>query len=245
MPNIIEPANIFSEKAGLVGGHREAYVGTSSTAVAQARASLWADRGSGGQCSLKSSNNQDGAAGNQGALSVRVTYYRGDGSGPYTENVNLNGTSGVNMVETSLRFVENIEVLTVGTNGANMGNVDVMSSTGGAGSVLGRINTGENRTLWALHWVPPGVTMHLLSVRCGIQGGTVGRVMGRFQNLFDSAAANVDKFFGLRVAGNQNGVEHAFATPVRLSGPGLFVLWVRADDSTASTWFPGFTFFDQ
>lgn len=234
------------EEQGLDFGVRSGYTGTSSTAPKLIRASLWSDPGSGAQRSLKSSAQADGAGPQSGLLSVRVRYYRGDASGPFEEIVNLSGTSAVAMAETNLRFVESIEGLTVGSNAVAVGNVDLMSAVNGSGSVLARINAGENRTFFAHHFVPSGKKLSLLSVSVGIKGAVSGgRLLTRFQNPMISNSTELDVGDTPRAVGNGVHVIVPYQAPIVLNGPGLLTLWAHPDVATAATWYASLSFFDR
>lgn len=236
--------------SALYHGIREGYVTSTSTATAIVRASLWADPGDGGQRSIKSSSNGDASAGS-GVRTVRVTYYRSDGSGPFIEDKTLTGTTALAFTETDLRFVERIEALTVGGNGASVGNIDICTNNNGTGTVLGRINAGENSTYWAHHWIPPGKVMNLTSIfvasrSTGILGaGSNGRVVARKQALLTANAAVTDVIFGVRVT--RDGSTTLLLqqdVPVRVEGPCMFFLWKRADGTESTEWFVGFSFYD-
>lgn len=245
---LVNPSNAWP---GNIHGLREAYLTTTSTTSTQARSSTWADPGNGGQRSVKSSSNNDGAGTNTGALSIRVTYYRSDGSGPFVEDIDLNGTTAVAFVETDLRFVEHVEVLTVGSNGAAIGNIDIFANSNGTGSVLGRINAGENRTYYAHHWIPAGKTMYVSDIIGGLRStgalgsGSNGRLFARLQRLLTANAVNQDVIFGLRRERDAQDVMVHFDTPVRVEGPGLLVLWVRADGTASTEWFVGVNFYEE
>lgn len=232
-------------------GVREGYLTTTSTATSLVRASLWSDPGNGAQRSVVSSSTADAAAGT-GARTIRVVYYRSDGTGPFTEDKTMNGTTGVAFTETDLRFVERMEVLTVGSNGAPVGNVDVVANNDGTGAVLGRLNVGENTTLWAQHWVPPGAVMNITDVVAGVRStggagtGSSGRVMCRQQALLTANSAVRDVIFGMHLQQDTSTTSVVVPqSPIRVAGPTMVTLWVRADSSSSSQWFVGFSFYDS
>lgn len=227
---------------------REAYLTSSSTATSVARSSLWNDPGSAGQRGVVSSNSND-SSGGTGARTVRITYYPGDGTGPLTEDVTMNGTTAVSTTATDIRFVESVEVLTVGSNGAPVGDIDVTQNTNGTGTVLSRMNTGENRTYYAQHWIPSGTTMNLTAIYLGSlaasQSGTPGRVLGRRQASLTANSAVVDVIFTPRTAPDLPTVTVPYDPPLQLAGPQMFNLWIRADSNTNTEWFVGFSFYDS
>lgn len=235
----------------LVNGVREGYITSTSTATSLVRASLWADPGGGAQRSVVSSSASDTSAGT-GVRTIRVTYYRSDGSGPFTEDKTMNGTTGVAFTETDLRFVERVETITVGSNGAPVGNIDVVANNNGTGTVLGRLNTGENVTLWAQHWIPPGAVMNVTSIWAGnrstgiLGSGSSGRAMARRQALLTANAGVVDVVFGMHLQQDSRSLPVIDPqAPIRVEGPTMFTLWVRADGTGSTQWFAGFSFYDS
>lgn len=229
---------------------REAYLTSTSTATTIAQASTWNDPGSGGQRGVDSSSTQDNSGG-QGIRTLRITYYDGNGLGPFTEDVTTNGTTAAATAATDIRFVEKVEALTVGSNGAAVGNVDITANTNGTGTVLARINAGENVTRYAQHWVPSGTTMNITSIFMGSRAtaavgtGSNGRVILRSQDLLTAGAAVQDVIFGLRLTADQGTREVFLGAPLRISGPNMVSLWERADGTGSTEWFLGFSFYDS
>lgn len=131
------------------------YVGTSSTTRTIIRATAYTEQASGAQRSIVSTNANDTAAGT-GARTVRIRYFKNDGIGPWLETITLNGTTPVNTVNTDIRFIESMEVLTVGSNGTNVGTINLKATTAGAGATFGSIAPGDNKTFWGHHYVGTG-----------------------------------------------------------------------------------------
>ena len=129
------------------------------------------------QRSISSASAADTAAGT-GAHTVEITYYDGTGAGPFTETVTLNGTTFVATVATDIRFIEKMEVKTAGSGGVNAGVITLfVNNTGGGGTVgtigVGNVVTsvGDNRTLWAHHYVATGQTAHFSVLVAGVISG--------------------------------------------------------------------------
>jgi len=144
------------------------------------RATVYTEPVSAAQRSVSSSSASDAAAGT-GARTLRITYYDGAGAGPLTEDITLNGTTAVNTVATNIRFIESIAVLTVGSGGANVGTITLFGSTAGGGGTVGTIGigniltaVGDNRTLWAHHYVATAFTASLATLVVGAQSGGSG-----------------------------------------------------------------------
>lgn len=225
-------------------GHNGGYVGTSSTATVFVRASTWADPGSEGQVEFVSSSNQDGAAGNQGTLSLRFVYYDGNMNGPFTEDIDLNGTSAVSSVATNVRFLEKMYSLTVGSNGVNVGTI-TCRTPGGGSTTLGTINAGEGTTFWAHHLVGAGRTCFIREINAGFTstgGMPSAQIIPRTFDVLTTDAFECPKGASLPVA-TGNGKTFHFSTFV-VPGPTLFVVRVRPDTSTSATTFVNISFYD-
>lgn len=156
-------------------------LGGGSAGVLQTmRATTYTEPASQAQRSIGSSSASDTAAGT-GARSIKITYYDNAGAGPFTETVALNGTTPVNTVATDIRFIESMEVVTVGSGGTNVGTISLFGSTAGGGGTVGTIgtgniqtSTGDGRTLWAHHYVAAGFTASLSTLVVGAQSGGSG-----------------------------------------------------------------------
>lgn len=144
------------------------------------RATAYTEPAAAAQRSMASANAADTAAGT-GARTVLITYYDGAGAGPFTTTVTLNGTTPVNTTATDIRFIEKMEVLTVGSGGANAGIITLFGGTAGGGGTVGTIGygtvlgaTGDNRTLWSHHYVAVDRTAKFSVLVGGIQSGGSG-----------------------------------------------------------------------
>lgn len=230
-------------------GLRETFFTTTATTTVVGRSGFWTDFGDGGQRSIKSTSAAD-SSGGTGIRTIRITYYRSDGSGPFTEDVTMNGTTGVALTETNLRFVETMEALTVGSGGVAAGNIDLVQNNDGSGGSLGRLLSGNTKTLWAQHWVPPGKTAHITSLfaaalSTGVLGsGSSGRIMVRTLASLQANAVQKDVMFGYRVAKDQGTIELVPSMPIQVDGPCLLNLWLRPDGTESTQWFFGFGFYD-
>lgn len=149
------------------------------------RATTYTEPAAAAQRSVASASANDTAAGT-GARSVRITYFDNSGNGPLFETVTLNGTTAVNTVATDIRFIESMEVVTAGSLFANAGIITLYGATGGGGGTVGSIGVGtivtgvgDNRTVWAHHYVAAGYTAQLATFSLGIQSGG-GNTSGRF-----------------------------------------------------------------
>ena len=154
--------------------------GSTANTLQVMRATAYVEPAAAAQRSISSANANDTAAGT-GARTVAITYYDNTGVGPLVETVTLNGTTAVNTVATNIRFIERMQVLTVGSTGANVGIITLFTATAGGGSAIGTIGTGnilvgagDRETLWAHHYVATGYKAELAVVISGIISGGSG-----------------------------------------------------------------------
>lgn len=216
------------------------YVATSATTTVVIRATVYTPPGTNAQRSIKSSSVNDTAAGT-GARSVKITYFDAAMAGPFTETITLNGTTGVNTASTTVAFIEKMEVITVGSGGGNAGTITLTTSTGGAGSTIGTILTGDNRTFWAHHYIAAGKTCYIYSYR-GSATVAAGAAFLNILNPLDSLTAQQNPTGTLRHSTTTIAVN--FAVPLVVAGPSLVFVNERPDVTTASTAFGGIDFIE-
>ena len=83
--------------------------------------------------------------GGTGINTIRIEYIDGNGLAQ-TEDLTLNGTSGVNTIATDIAFINHMFATSVGSNGVAVGNVDIHKLATPA-TVYGRIGVGGNKDL--------------------------------------------------------------------------------------------------
>lgn len=220
-------------------------VATSAITNVVVRATTYTEQAANATRSLSSSSANDASAGT-GARTVKVTYYDSTGAGPSTETVTLNGTTAVAMVSSTVCYIEKIEVMTVGSNGSNVGTITLFVNNAGGGGTIGTIAVGDNRTFWAHHYVPTGKT-------CYITGMTGNNNNGSNQTLFsikskDLSVAAAPEIQISDTVVNGGGVaqsERAFGTPLKVAGPSRISLWAAPGGTPAITNRGSFDFYDQ
>ena len=210
-------------RTGVVGAIISLGGGTANTLQIM-RATPYTEPASNAQRSMASSSANDTAAGT-GARTVEITYYTTTGTGPFTETITLNGTTPVNTVATNIRFIEELDVETVGSGGANAGTISLFGSTAGGGGTVGTIGVGniltgvgDNRTLWAHHYVEAGVTASLSTLIVGAQSGGSGTSARFFVKSTEVLVANaVERLIG-DVLLVQGAFSRLFSFYVRVTG---------------------------
>jgi hypothetical protein len=154
--------------------------GSTASTLNALRATVYTEPTAGAQRSMRSANVNDTSAGT-GARTVAITWYNDTGAGPFVETITLNGTTWVNTVATNMQYIEKMEVVTVGSGGANAGIITLNTGTAGAGTAIGSIGvgtvlaaTGDNRTFWCHHYIATGYTAQYAVISVGIQSGGSG-----------------------------------------------------------------------
>lgn len=224
-------ASYAASTARISGGLADHRFGFSAgTSRPQAlRATTYTEPTTAAQRSVSSSNANDTSTGT-GAQKITITYFDNSMNGPNTEVVTLNGTTPVNTVATNIRFIERMEVTSVGSGGANAGTITLFASAGGAGGTVGSIGfanraagVGDNQTFWAHHYVRAGKTMYLLGISAAMAGSTAGMTYGKYLNPTVSTSAEVVRtpMLGTRHAMTS----YQFKAPVQIPGPARFTLY--------------------
>lgn len=220
------------------------YVATAATTLTAIRGTAYIEDTTGSQRSIVSSNANDttNGAGGTGARLVQLRYFKNDGTGPFIENLLMSGTTNVNTVGTNIRFIESMEVLTVGSNTSNLGTISLKQNINGGGSTLASIAIGDNRTFFSHHYFG---TNH--------KGGMVRLVLAASGNSYNvlpkytfplTANAAENQFQGTyRTIALQPSQQYHFdLEPVPFVQFTRITLWARADTSAAGTVFADMAF---
>lgn len=240
---VIAPSGAVS----LLAGFKVGYIILSAITTAAVRATTYTEQATDARRSVASANANDTAAGT-GARTIKITYYNQTGAGPYTDTVTLNGTSYVNTVATDICFIEQMEVMTVGSGGANVGIITLKAAIGGGGATIGSIAASDNRTFWSHHYVPTGKTTYVTSLSIGHNGTTVGS--GGLYTLKsivigtgNQPEKQISDFF--RLYGQSSAVTRTFGTAIPVSGPAKITMYVTPESATTITFRGSFDFYEQ
>jgi hypothetical protein len=214
--------------AGVVAGTVDVISGrvtTAATVQVAVRNTAYVEQAANAQRSLASTSALDAAAGT-GARAVRLTYYSlvaGVITGPFTEDVTLNGVLPVDTVATNICYVERIEVVTAGVGGTNAGVVTLFAAAAGLGGVVASIAIGDGRTYYAHHYVPSG---EFCFVECLYASSTAGSAnvplfvaTQRNPTLATSVRRPIIDHY--RVQGSGGLVGHNFRVPRVVAGPAV------------------------
>jgi len=104
------------------------------------------------QISVKSSSANDTSAGT-GVRTIRLHYIKADGTED-SEDLVMNGTTGVTTTDTDIVHVQTLHALTVGSNTVAAGNITAYATVGG--DVYNLIALGGNMSMTMPRMVPAG-----------------------------------------------------------------------------------------
>lgn len=194
------------------------------------------------QRSIISTSAADSSAGT-GARTVDIIYYDSSVNGPFVETVTLNGTTAVNTVNTNICFIESIIVRTIGSNGSNVGNLNLYTGLNATGTIfaavgLGAVATGvgDNRTFYAHHYVAPGRSFTGYTVTAGYFIAGTGRttvtvVRARNPTVPTSPFQVISEFI---VTPGGASTIRPYAVNIKLSGPAVVVAFVTPTQNAST-----------
>jgi len=197
------------------------------------------------QRSIASSSANDTSAGT-GARTVRITYLDSSLTGKKTEDIALNGTTGVNTSNSDIHYIEKVEVLTAGSNESNVGTITLYGSTNKTGGIVGTIAAGDNLTFWAHHYIDSDKTFFLVSLVGGIGIKEPGLMYGKVKKLdiTDSVHKIVTSKVVLAAPTAGSSFASTFGTPAAIiTGPATFTLFI--DASASETYYAGFSYVER
>lgn len=233
----------------------QANTGNTGNALIPLRSTVYTEQKTNGQRSVKSTNLNDTgiAPGGNGARSVQIIYYDQEMTGPYMENVVLNGTTAVATSNQNICFIESMFVIGVGSAQSNQGSISLFANNTGTGTIIGSIGVGDivgsgavgdNQTLWAHHYVKEGKTCTIFTISGGTSGSQSGVEFLRVTNPIDPTGVEKQITEALVVAFAQNSVFRVAGIPIRIPGPARITQYV-VSTGTNTTFVGGFEFEDR
>lgn len=118
----------------------------------------------GEQMTVISESDADNGATATGALTIVISYLDAAGN-EQTTTVTMNGTTAVDLTPSDVRFVQDMQVATVGSNGVTEGNIRIYKKTDST-LVYSMIEAGGNQSLVPAKMVPLGKTLYLARWIC-------------------------------------------------------------------------------
>lgn len=220
-------------------------VTTSAVTNVPVRATTYTEQAANFTGSIVSSSAADASAGT-GARTVRIFWVSLDGTTSGSEDVTLNGTTAVNLVTTTKCFIERMEVLTVGSGGSNAGIISLKTGAAGAGTTVGTIAAGDNRTFWAHHYVISGKTCSVTNISGNNNNASNGSII-TLRRLFFTTANAVDQQISdfIRVGGGTAHVTDTFGATIQVVGPARIVAWTAPEGTPSIINRTSFNFYDS
>lgn len=225
--------NLFSNYGyTMTAGRANGYIGTSATSGVVVRATTYSPQGANAQRSINSTSANDTSLGT-GARTVTINYLN-TSFVLKSETVTLNGTAGVNTVNTDIAYIENIQVASVGSGGGNAGAIQVWTGLAATGSIWGSIAASDNQTFWAHHYVPTGVSCYILNLT---GGATVVAGQTNINHSGNPGSTNIPQLqIGATIIHTAAGTwDHDYEVPLVVTGPDLVWVVERPTAVTAST----------
>jgi len=229
--SILTPALDISEGTiPGVSGVASGSLSSSSTSIQAIRATTYTEQATPSNLEVVSSSASDASAGT-GTRTLLVTYYRTDGSGPYTATITTNGTTAVAIGDSNAQFVEKLESLTVGSNGTNVGTLTIRRN--GAGATVGTVAVGDGRTFWAHHYVSLGKICFVRGFIVGTATISVSAFLRKIAQL-TSTAFEEQITARIRIVSGQNSGTFYYEN-LWVSGPARITAYAAPDAVTAGT----------
>jgi len=220
---------------------------TSATGYVQIITSGNTQPAANGQRSVKSSSANDTSAGS-GVRTLRLTYYSISGStvtGPFTEDISMNGTTAVNTSSSTIAFVERMDALTIGSL-PSASTITVFTNTGGTGAAINTMTATEYRSSDALHYVPSGLNCYIkdLLITSSVANTGFPAFDVRWKDLGTANAAYRILYKEVRAQGSVNSLFLDFDVPAKVPGPAEISFWVNPPTTAAQTAYVESTFIE-
>jgi hypothetical protein len=199
-----------------------------------------------GQRSIASASANDTSAGT-GARTLKITYLDQTGAGPFTETLTLNGTARVNTVATNICFIEQMEVVTAGSTGSNVGIITLFTLPTAGGTAIGTIAATNNQTFWAHHYIPTAKECNITGLSCGHNGTTVGSgglffIRAQPIGVPNSIDRQVTDF--VRLYGQSSNIIRSYPSPIKVPGPARLTVYVTPETASSTIYRAAFDFFE-
>lgn len=220
-------------------------VALSSATTAAIRRTAYTEQTANFTGSIASSSANDTAAGT-GARTVRIAWMDATGATVGTEDVTLNGTTGVNLVTTTKCFIESIKVLTAGSTSSNVGIISLYAGANKTGTVVGTIAATDNTTFWSHHYVQSGKTCSVTSMNHGntstVSGGQSKAFLKSLPISSNAAEVVISDF--LLIGGASNALTRNYGSVIKVAGPARITQYVQSFSAASITYVGSFDLYD-
>lgn len=228
---------------GTTKGFCDGQATLAAKAIVPLRKTTYTEPTANAQRSISSASANDSSAGT-GARQVRITYFDTTGAGPFTETVTLNGTTAVNTVATNIRFIEKLEVVSVGSTGSNVGIITLFGATGGGGGAVWSIAATDNKTFGAHHYVAASQKCNITGLLIGIKGAdtTSGFLRSKDPTIVTSPEVQISDLLRAPSAGQSF---RSYGTPIVVVGPARITAFAAPDSTSSRTYYGSFDFYEE
>lgn len=243
--SVVDASTLQTLESTDVKGTKFGTVTTTATTNVPLRASTYNEPAANAQRSISSANANDTAAGT-GARQVRITYYTATFTGPFTEDVALNGVAAVNTVATNICYIESIVVISVGSGGQNAGILTLFNATAGGGGTLATVNAGDNQTLWAQHYVATGKRCSVTLIAGHNNNASNGTLMTLRNKPLGGTAPDIQISDFIRAGSGSGGqVSRLYTVPLIVLGPARLLLYGAPEGTPNIISRGSFDYYDQ
>lgn len=207
---------------------------TASTAQVAVMGSGYNYLGANVSAYLASSSTADALAGT-GCQKITLTYFKADGSGPFSETDNMLGTTGF-FSSSTMAFVSRAYCSQVGLGATNAGNILISSLS--PLSTLASITAGDTETYYAHHFVPLGKTTYLNSFTFGsaaVAAAQGAKFLLKVQKIPLASNAMLSLLGPAFLVGSSSTQSLRLQTPIAIVGPAIITVQVIPDSATANT----------
>jgi hypothetical protein len=217
-----------------------------ATTQAVVRRTAYTEQSANAQRSISSASANDTSAGT-GARTVRITYLTATGTGPFTTTVTMNDTTCVATTATDIAFIEQMEVITVGSGATNAGIISLFVNSACGGGTIGTMAASNGQTFWAHHYVPSGKIANITGISVSHNGTTVGSggvflVKAQTLPIVNQAEVQVSDF--VRLYGQSSTFARAYTSPVKITGPARLLLYVTPETASSTVYRGAIDFFE-
>ncbi len=193
--------------------------------------------------SIISSSANDASAGT-GARTLRIIYLDSTGRGPFTELVTMNGLTSVPLTATDKCYIQQIELLTVGSTGAAVGTITLRNN---AVATVWTIAAGDTQTFAAHHYVPLGNTCTITSVAHGNSSVAINSGSSMALRALPLTVANAveRQITGtITVGGAATQATRTFGSPPQVAGPARITAYVTTISASTIIYRGAFDFYE-
>lgn len=214
------------------------YVATASVTKVQVSATGFTYEAVNADPYIASASANDTLAGT-GCQKLSYTYFKSDGSGPFTATDNMQGTTGFfSSAGTNVSIIQYAYCSQVGSGGTNAGTI-LMSDLSPLGT-MASILAGDTEVFNANHVCPLGKTCYVTDFGMSSTSTTVAR-SAQFEVRYETMPIVSNPYLTLtgqrKWSGTDSGLDHGFRTPLKVTGPAIITVTVTPFTTTADTWY--------